>query len=86
MRCRMWTRSSRKSKSPTKHNTYHPRWEDAFESTPYVFLVQVLCLSRQSICCQADHRHEQHTQQILAPVQVQDPDVQRLHIEVRLML
>lgn len=25
--CRMWTRSSRKSKSSTKHNTYHPRWE-----------------------------------------------------------
>jgi hypothetical protein len=24
--CRMWTRSSRKSKSSTKHNTYHPRW------------------------------------------------------------
>lgn len=39
--CRMWTRSSRKSKSSTKHNTYHPRWEDAFDSAPYVFLVQV---------------------------------------------
>jgi hypothetical protein len=47
----MWTRSSRKSKSSTKHNTYHPRWEDAFDSAPYVFLVQ-------------------------------EPDVQRLHIEL----
>jgi hypothetical protein len=35
----MWTRSTRKSKSPVKHNSYHPVWEDARSSQPYVFLV-----------------------------------------------
>ena len=48
MTYRMWTRSSRKSKSSTKHNTYHPRWDDAFDSAPYVFLVQVPSLLRHS--------------------------------------
>ncbi len=36
----MWTRPTRKSKSPIKYNTYHPVWQDSHSSQPYVFLLQ----------------------------------------------
>ena len=55
----MWVRATRKSKSPEEHNTYHPRWDDAHSSPPYVFLVhtpdmqrlhvQVGCRSENSV-------------------------------------